>query len=70
MALTKGQQRVVDQARSWMDIDAADLYHSVAAMLSAEIRMARKDNQKREIHAIACRLGVTHSPKYITCMGA
>lgn len=69
MALNKGQQRVVEQARAWMAIDP-DLIGPVAAMLSAEIRMARKDSQKRELHAIACQLGVTYSPKYITCMGA
>jgi hypothetical protein len=65
MALNKGQQRVVAQAKAWMAIDPANLYHSVAAMLSGEIRMARKDSQKRELHVIAVELGVHTHPKYI-----
>jgi len=64
MALNKQQQRTVAQARTWLAIDPG-LIGSVAAILSGEIRMALRKSSQRELHAIACELGVHTHPKYI-----
>ena len=64
MALNKGQQRVVAQARAWLAIDP-ELIGSVAAMLSGEIRMALRKSSQHELHAIAVELGVHTHPKYV-----